>query len=52
MTGLSGIGSDMREIQEAALEGNKRALTAVKAYNYRVKKYIGSYIAALGGLDI
>ncbi|MBN1302314.1 MAG: acetate kinase [Melioribacteraceae bacterium] len=51
MVGLSGISSDMREIEEAAAESNKRARTALKAYNYRIKKYVGSYIAALGGLD-
>ncbi|PKL89936.1 MAG: acetate kinase [Ignavibacteriae bacterium HGW-Ignavibacteriae-2] len=51
MIGLSGVSSDMREIEEAQEEGNKRAKIALKAYNYRIKKYIGSYIAALGGLD-
>jgi acetate kinase len=49
--GLSGLSSDMREIEEAALEGDKRARTALSAYNYRIRKYVGAYIAALGGLD-
>src|SRR5262245_12510399 len=41
----------MREIQKAADEGNPRALLALKAYCYRVRKYIGAYVAAMGGLD-
>ena len=52
MLGLSGISSDMREIEEAKAKGNERAKMALDIYNYRVKKYIGSYIAAMGGLDI
>jgi acetate kinase len=52
MLGLSGISSDMREIEEASAKGNERAKMALDIYNYRVKKYIGSYIAAMGGLDI
>lgn len=50
--GLSGISSDMREIEAAVAEGDKRAILALKVYNYRIKKYIGAYAAALGGLDI
>ena len=50
--GVSGVSSDMREIAEAIQEGDKRALLAVKMYAYRIKKYIGAYIAALGGVDI
>ncbi|MDR1859527.1 MAG: acetate kinase [Bacteroidales bacterium] len=52
MLGLSGVSSDMREIEQAAADGNDRARLSLDIYNYRVKKYIGSYIAALGGLDI
>lgn len=52
MLGLSGISSDMREIEDAKAKGNERAKMALDIYNYRVKKYIGSYIAAMGGLDI
>ena len=50
--GISGISSDMREIDDAIQSGNERAALALKTYNYRIKKYIGSYAAALGGLDI
>lgn len=49
--GLSGLSSDMREIEEAAVEGDKRARTALSVYNYRIRKYVGAYIAAMGGLD-
>lgn len=53
MLGISGISSDMREIEMAArVNGDERARLALDMYNYRVKKYIGSYIAAMGGLDI
>ena len=51
LLGLSGISSDMREVLQAADEGNLRAILALKAYCYRVRKYLGSYIAAMGGLD-
>jgi len=53
MLGISGVSSDMREIEMAAKNnGDERARLALDMYNYRVKKYIGSYIAAMGGLDI
>jgi acetate kinase len=51
LLGLSGVSSDMREIQKAAGEGHPRALLALKAYCYRVRKYIGAYVASMGGLD-
>jgi acetate kinase len=51
LLGLSGISSDMREILKAADAGEPRALLALKAYCYRVRKYIGAYVAAMGGLD-
>jgi acetate kinase len=51
LLGLSGISSDMREISKAADEGHHRALLAFKTYCYRVRKYIGAYVAAMGGLD-
>jgi acetate kinase len=51
LLGISGISSDMREILKAADEGHHRALLALKAYCYRVRKYIGAYVAAMGGLD-
>jgi acetate kinase len=52
MLGISGISSDMREIEMAKTNGNERAILALDMYNYRVKKYIGAYVAAMGGLDI
>ena len=52
MLGISGVSSDMREIEEAIEGGNKRAIMALKTYCYRIKKYVGSYAAALGGVDI
>lgn len=50
--GISGISSDMREIQAGITDGNNRAILAMSTYNYRIKKYVGSYAAALGGVDI
>ena len=50
--GISGVSSDMRELETAAVEGNLRAILAMKMYNYRVKKYVGAYAAAMGGVDI
>ncbi len=50
--GISGISSDMREIETGVKESNPRAILALKTYDYRIKKYIGSYAAALGGVDI
>lgn len=49
--GLSGGTSDMRELEEGVIDGDKKATTAFDVYNYRIKKYVGSYIAAMGGLD-
>lgn len=50
--GITGISSDMRDVEKAASEGNKRAILALEMYAYRIKKYIGSYAAAMGGVDI
>lgn len=50
--GITGISSDMREIESAAAEGNERAQLALNMYNYCIKKYIGAYAAAMGGVDI
>ena len=50
--GITGKCSDMRELHELITDGDKRAKLALAMYSYRLKKYIGSYIAALGGLDI
>jgi acetate kinase len=52
LLGLSGISSDMREVEQAAEAGSPRALIALKAFCYRVRKYIGAYLAAMGGLDV
>lgn len=49
--GISGVSSDMREVEEAAEAGNERAKLALDMYQYRVKKYIGAYSAAMGGVD-
>jgi len=51
LIGVSGESSDMRELEEAVQDGDHRAKNAFDLFNYRIKKYIGSYIAALGGLD-
>ncbi|HNV49682.1 MAG TPA: acetate kinase [Bacteroidales bacterium] len=50
--GVSGVSSDMRDVKKAADEGNHRAKMALQMYAYRVKKYIGAYAAAMGGVDI
>ena len=50
--GMSGgVSNDLRDIQEAADAGNEDCLNAVKAYSYGIKKYIGAYTAAMGGVD-
>lgn len=51
LLGISGVSSDMREIEQAAEEGNERAKLALEMFSYRMKKYIGSYAAAMGGVD-
>lgn len=50
--GLSGVSSDMRDVETAAAEGNHRAQVSLDIYHYRIKKYIGSYAAAMGGVDV
>jgi len=52
LKGISGISSDIREIEKAAADGHHRALLAHKAYCYQVRKNIGGYVAAMGGLDV
>ena len=49
--GVSGVSSDFRDIEEAAEKGNERASLALKLFAYRVRKYIGAYAAAMGGID-
>ena len=50
--GVSGISSDMRDIDNAIKDGSERAKLALDMYEYRIKKYIGSYITALNGVDV
>ena len=50
--GVSGVSSDMRELLAACAAGNEKAILAEKMYYYRIKKYIGAYAAALGGVDV
>ena len=50
--GVSGVSIDMREQEAAVAAGNPKAILAEKMYFYRIKKYIGAYAAALGGVDI
>ena len=52
LKGFTGISSDLREIEQAIREGNERAKLAMEMYEYRIKKYIGAYAAAMGGVDI
>lgn len=51
LLGVTGVSSDMRDVEQAASEGNARAELALKIFCYRIKKYIGAYAAAMGGLD-
>lgn len=50
--GISGISSDMREIENAVAQGNEKAKLALTMYEYRIVKYIGAYAAALNGVDV
>ncbi len=52
LLGVTGVSSDMREVDAAVAKGNERAKIAIDMYNYRIKKYIGAYAAAMGGCDI
>ncbi len=49
--GLSGVSSDFRDIEDAAAEGHNRAKLALDVFHYRVKKYIGYFMAAMNGVD-
>ena len=51
LLGVSGVSSDSRDVEDAAAAGNHQAEIAIKLFNYRVKKYIGAYSAAMGGVD-
>ncbi|MCR4955539.1 MAG: acetate kinase [Lachnospiraceae bacterium] len=50
--GISGVSSDCRDVEGAAAEGNKRAKEAIEVFNYRVAKTVGSYVAAMNGVDV
>ena len=50
--GVTELSSDMREVEAACQNGDPKAVLAMKMYNYRIKKYIGAYAAAMGGVDI
>jgi len=52
MLGLSGISSDMREVEEEALKGNERANLSIDIFCHYAKKFIGAYTAVMGGVDI
>ena len=49
--GISGVSSDFRDLEEASAKGNERAQLAIDVFAYTVRKYIGSYAAAMGGVD-
>ena len=51
LLGLSGVGNDMRDVLAGAAAGDQRSSLAIDVYVYRIKKYIGAYAAAMGGLD-
>lgn len=50
--GISGVSSDIREVEAGILEGNERCQLAMDMYSYRIKKYVGAYAAVMGGVDI
>ena len=50
--GITCLSSDMRDVEEAAEKGDPKAVLALQMYNYRIKKYIGAYAAAMGGVDV
>ncbi|MEM2088381.1 MAG: acetate kinase [Thermoproteota archaeon] len=52
LLGLSGISNDIRDLKREAEAGNRKARLALEIFAYRVKKYIGAYVAALGGIDV
>ena len=51
LEGISGLSSDFRDLTAGAKEGNKRAIAAIEVFCYRVAKYVGSYVAAMNGVD-
>jgi acetate kinase len=51
LAGISGLSNDVRDLEQAAAEGHVRAATALAVFIYQIKKHIGAYAAAMGGLD-
>ena len=51
MLGISGVSSDFRDLDEAAAKGNERAALALEKFIYEVRKFIGAYANAMGGVD-
>jgi acetate kinase len=51
LLGISGVSSDVRDLEEAAAQGQHRAALALDVFIYEIKKYLGAYAAAMGGLD-
>ena len=52
VNGISGLSSDMRDLENAAAEGHERAQLALDMYYYKVKQFIGSYAASMEGVDL
>ncbi|MDI6600765.1 MAG: acetate kinase [Thermoanaerobacteraceae bacterium] len=52
LLGISGVSNDLRDIEEAAEHGNERAIQCIETYCYNIKKYIGAFASAMGGLDV
>ena len=50
--GISGVSSDFRDLEDAAEAGNEKAQLALNMFTYRIKKYIGAFVAAMGGVDV
>jgi acetate kinase len=51
LLGISGVSNDMRQLEQRAAQGNKRCRLAIEMFIYRIRKYIGAYMACLGGAD-
>ncbi len=52
LAGLSGVGSDFRDIEQLAGEGNERCQRAIRVFCHRIRKYVGAYAAVMGGVDV
>lgn len=52
LLGISGVSNDVRDIEEAAEQGNERAIQCIETYCYNIKKFIGAFACAMGGLDV